>query len=188
MLHVPFASGIRAMFRIGILLLLPLGLLGGLAADLLISKWNWRLLPAIVLLLCVSIDLRSKPESEGTPLRVAVERREYFTKVLREHADAKAVYVFPGTRDMHHTILLHVDVMWAAMEVGVPTINGWTGQWPEGWFSFANHGDLLYWYTIHNARTTDGLITFGKPVGYDDTPAKRAFNAQFPTRAWPEGE
>ncbi len=186
MLHVPFASGIRAMFRIGILLLLPLGLLAGLAVDMLISKWNWRSLPAIVLLLFASIDLRSKPGEEGTPLRAAIERRERYANLLRDYPHAKVVYVFPGKRDTHHAILLHVDVMWAAMEVSVPTINGWTGQWPEGWFSFAHYGDLLHWYCTRNGRTTDGLVTFGEPVGYDDTPAERAFRTQFPTQPWPE--
>ena len=152
---------------------------------MLVSKWNWRSLPAILLLL-VSIDLRSKPGEEGTPLHAAIERRERYAKLLREYPHAKIVYVFPGRRDLHHAILLHVDVMWAAMEVGVPTINGWTGQWPEGWFSFAHYGDLLHWYCTRNGRTTDGLVTFGEPVGYDDHPAERAFRTQFPTRSWQE--
>ena len=119
-------------------------------------------------------------------LRAAVERRERYANLLRDYPHAKVVYVFPGRRDLHHTILLHVDVMWAAMEVGVPTINGWTGQWPEGWFSFAHYGDLLHWYCTRNGQSTDGLVTFGEPVGYDDTPAERAVRTQFPTQPWPE--
>jgi len=79
--------------------------------------------------------------------------------------DCMAFYYSPvlsDSRDAPPQFKLHLDAMWAALETGVPTINGYSGKDPRGWWDLWDnrlfddqsharmHDSLVRWSTLHH--------------------------------------
>lgn len=131
---VPGASALRAVARYGILMLIPASI--GLAfwIDAQWSRWHWRAAPVIVWLVVLiageqwQARLPSFGKSDG---RARVAR--------------VAARINPQCQSFFYTPLAggddpwwyQTDAMWASMERGVPTVNGYSGNWPNGWRFYA---------------------------------------------------
>ena len=197
LLTVPGLAKLRASGRVILVLLLPLGFLVGCALEASL-RWRHRAVRAAIatgFLALLVLDLRMIPHDDlrwnevRYPAANSRNPREAWANAIRKEPGAKVVYAFPprGTDDFA-TFAQHVDVMWGAMEAGVPTVNGYTGYTPNGWFYFDNYCDLLHWLRIREVLTPellDGVLTFGVPLGNEDREVEREFRAKFLPRAIP---
>lgn len=197
LLAVPGVGKLRASGRVIFVLMIPLGLLVGTLFDRVLARvGRWQPVAAVGLLAVLALDQSTlsadHPRWNECRYRLthSEARRTTFAAAIRDVPGAKLVYAFPGPKaDPILVLLLQVDTMWAALEVGLPTVNGYTGYPPPHWFHFENYCDLLYWVRIHDALTPeviDGLATFGTPCGYEDNPWELACRLRYRPRSLPD--
>lgn len=126
--YVPSARAIRAVSRVGLVLLIP----------------------AAVGLALFAERLRARPVlGAAVTLLVIVEQGQtllaYDKGAVRERAALVAQHVPPGCRAFLFTALhgredpwvYHVDAMWASMTLAIPTVNGYSGRSPPEWPFYA---------------------------------------------------
>ena len=79
--------------------------------------------------------------------------------------------------------------MLAAQEVGLPTVNGWSGRsppkWnaPPDWKPATTYRALLEWLTVTNTTPPEvlsGLVVFGEPAKDPDPSYDKAMHARYP--------
>jgi hypothetical protein len=148
---VPGANAIRAVSRIGILLLLP----AAVALALFVERGGrWRVALAALALLEQGQRLVSYDKQATRAQMLALARQV--------PASCPAFFYSPvgSARPNFETQL---DAMWAALESGRPTVNGYSSNFPPGW-------DLLQ----HNiaaeadrARLSAALEAWAKSRGID---------------------
>lgn len=122
----PGASAIRAVARIGIPLLLPLGLGVALFLERMRSRW-----PAWALALCGLAVAAEQGVTTGA----------YPKQAPRLRVAAIAARVTPGSQAFFcsssgvggYIAGDQLDAMWAQLSTGVPTLNGYSGNAPPGW-------------------------------------------------------
>lgn len=127
---VPGADALRAVARIGNVLLLPVAI--GAAAFLQAVPWSrWR--AGVTVALCLleqgvtteSYD-RAQARADVDEIVRSVDRgaSAFFYSVLQ-----------PGVPDWAESVPIkyHVDAMWAQLQLGIPTINGYSGHAPPAW-------------------------------------------------------
>ena len=130
--YIPGASAVRAVGRLGLLLLLPASV--GLALFWQ-KRWprqgGWTGSGPWLLLL----GLLVAEQVHDPPTFKTEEARWRVSKVVEQITpDCRAFFVSTLSRRPERTI--HEDAMWAALETGVPTINGRYGNFPPGWGMF----------------------------------------------------
>jgi hypothetical protein len=128
---VPGARAVRALSRVGLFMLLPLGV--GFGRWINSSKLKAPALIAVAAF-CVLEQGRSTPSFEFAPYRERIER--IAAKVDRDRCRAFYVHTLPKENG-EPFLLTHLDAMWASFTTGVPTINGYSGNSPPGWRGFA---------------------------------------------------
>jgi hypothetical protein len=198
-LQFPGVEKLRATGRVAVVLLAPLGLLAGLAADALCRRLPRR--PAVLalglLLALPAVDAISFPSADAVwlkrrfPLAEGESRRTVWAAAIRAHPQATLVYVFQDpTAPALDRWARDVDVMWGALDVGVPTANGYTGYWPRGWYEFDDYCGLFHWVRTRGTLTPEllaGACLFGRPPGADDRVQERELRAQCPWSQLPSG-
>jgi hypothetical protein len=125
---VPGAKAIRAVARIGLVILIPMGL--GLAAfvDSLARKGGGRVVAAFVLgALCLL------EQAETTPAFSKQQNREDIAAVAQLIEPGCQAFVFSPIQGRWRYWKYQLDAMWAGLYVGVPTLNGYSGNFPPGW-------------------------------------------------------
>ena len=123
---VPGARAIRAVSRIVLVVLLPLSLGLALAvSELWRSRWRWAAIPPVVL--CGAEQARRIPSYDAEAVHAQVEAVS-----ARVGADCQAFLYTPIESD-EPPWMIHLNAMWAGLERGIPTLNGYTGQTPPDW-------------------------------------------------------
>ena len=134
---VPGAAAMRAVSRIGIALALPLSLGVALAVDrmataMAASRWTRdrvaRGLAIALVLVVVALE-----QGQRLPSYDKHDARARTTRVAREVGPACTAFLSTIIGGKEDPWRYHVDAMWASMERGVPTINGYSGNEPPGW-------------------------------------------------------
>jgi hypothetical protein len=126
---VPGAAAIRGVSRIALLLLIPAG------AGVALFIERFRLQPLVLVLAAIVItgeqlrDLKSYIKSDG--------RRRVAIVAAAVRPDCLAFFYSPTT-GREDPWWYQVDGMWASMNTGVPTINGYSGNVPPGWLLYKN--------------------------------------------------
>jgi len=134
---LPGADGIRAVGRVGLFMLFPAAI-----AVALLAK---RARPAgyAVVALCLLEQLQRVPDAYSkSRLRGDVAAVAAAVPVTCRAFFYAPVRTGPAQDDWHEKTQL--DAMWASLWTGVPTVNGYSGHFPEGWeplFAHAVHGD-----------------------------------------------
>jgi hypothetical protein len=127
---VPGASALRAVARIGNLLIFPMAV--GAAS---FSQWAQDKGPMawIACFACV-LEQGGTTEAYGKG-----QAREEVAEVARSVDPRSSSFLYsvlqPGVPDWAGSVPVkyHVDSMWAQLELGIPTINGYSGHSPPGW-------------------------------------------------------
>lgn len=130
---VPGAAAIRGVSRIALVLLIPAGAGIALWAE---RYRQWPAVIAVAALVMVGEQAQrlSWYDKERGRQRVAV-----IAAAIPAGCDA-FLYTPPTGRD--NPWAYHVDAMWASIQTGVPTVNGYTGNAPPTW--------EFYWNAIVN--------------------------------------
>ena len=127
----PGADAIRAFGRIGVFMLL----FHGLAVVFFFNvARHRRTLFVIFALLCAAEQLVHTPSYDWRAARQQVSR---LAGQVAGGGDAACLsFVFTPVisgRSFEYSWKYHVDAMWAALETGVPTVNGYSGNHPPAW-------------------------------------------------------
>jgi hypothetical protein len=130
-LVVPGAKAIRAVARVGMILIVPISV--GAASFLDESRWKKPLL-VLVALISILEQGRSGPTFDRREQRdaaVAIAQsvdpasEAFFYSCAQLHPSTEFLNALPGR--------VHVDAMMASLEAGKPTLNGHSGWNPPGW-------------------------------------------------------
>ncbi len=123
---VPGAAAIRAVCRVGLMLAVPASVAVGLFLQRLggSGRKGWALAVAA-----------------GCVLEQGQSLGSYSRDELRARARAVASQVGPGCAAFFHAEAgggrsreeIQLDAMWAALDTGVPTVNGYSSNFPPGW-------------------------------------------------------
>jgi hypothetical protein len=129
---VPGAGAIRAVARVALLVAIPVSLGVALALDRLRARIrrpaSGAALAAGVGLLCLAEQAKYHPSFDKAWNRSAIR--------------SVAVAVDPQACEAFHYVAIggvfqpwkySLDAMWASLEAGVPTVNGYSGSHPPGW-------------------------------------------------------
>ena len=149
--YIPGSGAVRIPSRVVLVLLVPAAL--GLAFFIeRLDRGRWGATAWSLAMIC----LVEQTGTTETFDRDASRRR--ITEVVHQvDRRAEAFYYRPGGRDFYYHI--HLDAMWAAMETGVPTINGISGCFPTGWWNLAQADApdeaLREWCDRHGLRHLD---------------------------------
>jgi hypothetical protein len=125
---IPGAIAIRAVGRIILLLLIPAAL--GLASTVQwLEERRSAALAWIVGLVCLA-----EQGVTTTTLDAAANRATIAALASRVEPGRAAFYYHPC--EDRPTLDYHLDAMWASLDRGVPTINGYSGHSPRDWADF----------------------------------------------------
>ncbi len=124
--HLPGAGAIRAVGRLGMVLLIPAGAAFGILVDRLAAhrRLRWGL-PLLVGLVIVE-QLHVLPSFDG---RAVYRRTNQLAAALP--LGCSTFLLTPAVQGRGPSI--HEDAMWMTLVSGVPTINGRYGNTPLGW-------------------------------------------------------
>ncbi len=162
--NLPGAAAIRAVGRIGLLLLIPAGL--GVGWFFESRRGPWWQTAAILLLLIVEQahapaaydKLEARRRAQAIAEAVGADCRSFFVTTTATH---------PG---------IHEDAMWAGILAGVPTVNGRYGNFPPGWTlydkAYRRRGDAsqdgadaaLGAWLEHNCLAAEDVCRIDSPV------------------------
>jgi hypothetical protein len=140
---VPGAAALRAVSRIGIAIVLPVSLGVALLVDRLtgdqLDVREFPLVPqrrsAMVRGLVVALIIGAVILEQGQrlPSYVKLVARERTARVAEAVGPHCAVFLSTIVGGKEDPWRYHVDAMWASMQLGTPTINGYSGNEPPGW-------------------------------------------------------
>ena len=126
---IPGAAAIRAVCRVGMFALIPIGLGVALTAETLVRERRFGLTVGLFLV-CLLEQGATLPSYDKLAVR---HRVQTLTAAIPE--DREAFLYTPGAAG-DFWINCHVDAMWAGLERGKPTVNGYSGNWPRYWDFF----------------------------------------------------
>jgi hypothetical protein len=188
--RVPGVAKLRATGRVVLVLLAPLGLLVGLAADALTRRLSppaAGLVFALLLVLTIA-DAITLPSTDAAwvkrrfPVAEAESRRAVWAAAIRTHPGATMVYAFPDpAASAQDRWAREVDVMWGGLDAGVPTANGYSGYWPRGWFGFDDYCGLFHWVRTRGTLTPEllaGACLFGRPAAAEERAQEKDLRSQ----------
>lgn len=125
---VPGADGIRAVGRIGMLMLFPAAIaLATLAA-------RARKLGHAVVAFCLLEQLQRVPDTYSK----GAIRSDVARVAAAVPSSCRAFFYAPSGQEKYDE-KTQLDAMWAALWVGVPTVNGYSSHFPRGW-ELLEHG------------------------------------------------
>jgi hypothetical protein len=155
---VPAGGAMRAVCRVGLLLLVPASV--GLAY---FAERKGRL-AVVVAVLCVL------EQGRDVPAFAVQEHRDGVARVVRLIPPGCKAFFYhdPDSRPVYRAQL---DAMWAALQTGVPTVNGYSGSAPPAWKPLRSDADdtnegrirrhLRAWLETHHVKGED--VAFIEP-------------------------
>ena len=128
-LHFPGAQAIRAVSRFGVFLLLPAAIALTLSID-----WLMTSVSPVIAMLCIAAVFA---EQAGALSRVPA----YNKLQMSATAETLAHRIGPGCKaflvsfpeGQASVSFMHIFGMWAELYSGIPTLNGYSGQFPPDW-------------------------------------------------------
>lgn len=126
--YFPGAKAVRGVSRIGIAVLLPMGL--GLAAALswLAAKSRAAFAGALALALVAMAE-----QGQTTPAYDKAQAREDVAAIAAAIPPGCKAFLFSPVQGYGPYWKYQLDAMWASMQSGVPTLNGYSGNNPPYW-------------------------------------------------------
>ena len=125
---LPAAGALRAVSRLALLLLIPAALCAAWAVKGLSARRPWLTLVLVVLSMLEQGRTLSGFDRD--------EHRQRVRLVAGRVPGGTRVFLVTPTVPLKSDAFsceLHLDAMWASLETGVPTVNGYSGKMPPGW-------------------------------------------------------
>jgi len=132
---LPPIRAIRAICRIGLLLLIPAGLGVAIALEQITSRGRLAgpILASVLGALCLTEQLSATPSFDK------IARREFISRIARElPEDAEVFYYSSGHAKHHYYWQDQLDAMFVHLEAGIPTVNGNLTISPPTWQKLEN--------------------------------------------------
>jgi hypothetical protein len=126
---VPGAAAIRGVSRIALMLLIPAGVGAAFFAERLRDR------PALLALAAICVVAEQRQQLASFDKAEGRRRASVISSALRSDCIA-FLYTPPTGRE--DPWWYQTDAMWASMNSGVPTINGYSGNVPPGWPFYRN--------------------------------------------------
>jgi len=140
--RLPGLNAIRAVSRVVLVQLLPIAVLVGIAVTGSRRLARRGLFLAVVAILMSSEAVSHVPSR--TPVREAIERLDQWRKqVVDSSVDDVLVVLIPRGGEPYWAV--EIDAMLLAQELGIPTMNGYSGNAPPGFVRAASCSDLMAW-------------------------------------------
>jgi hypothetical protein len=142
--YIPGSAAIRTPARVILVLLVPSAL--GLAFLVeRLDRGRWGAVAWCVALVCLTEQIGTSEtyDRDASRRRIAEVARQ-----IDRRADS---FYYRPVGDDDYFYYFHLDAMWAAMETGVPTINGISGCFPTGWWA-------LGWADSRGRKTTEEAL------------------------------
>ena len=195
---VPGIGKIRAVGRVVLVLLFPLGLATAEWLTRVLSRHQtwWKVFGGILVAvlaaeqtLLPTEERHAWAEAGG---RVSLSRQQRWQDqlkaILASHPHPQMVYVFPSELPPapvldHQHYKLQLLAMRATQDLGLPCINGYSGYLPSGWYVFTTYRDLFDWLiAVHRLRPYQlrGLVLVGEPEADDDPEYEGIMRQQYP--------
>ncbi len=124
-LHVPGASSMIFVYRVGLILLIPAAIGLGYAIDALLSSGRTAL--------ALGLGLVCLIEQGGTTAAFDKFANREAIASLSRRIDVRAEAFYYTPEDAPPSVGPNLDAMWAGLARGRPTINGYSGHTPRGW-------------------------------------------------------
>lgn len=120
---VPGATGIRAVARIGLMLLIPAGVVLAHLTQTAPRRWAWP-----VVAFCLLEQGQRVADSYGKQ-----SQRDEVAQVVRAVPPECTSFFWAPRGPVAYDEKTQVNAMWAALELGVPTLNGYSSNFPREW-------------------------------------------------------
>ncbi len=135
LLYLPGVGSVRAVSRIVLIMLLPLGIIAAIAIDSVqqrFNKWQtrWAMLIALVLLV-VAESIFYQPYSTG--ISKWVDRQNDLNARLPSYDLKDPIIFVTGNPDDPHMKAVELDGMIFAQDRHLPTLNGYSGNVPPAY-------------------------------------------------------
>ncbi|MFT5155133.1 MAG: hypothetical protein ACI841_005143 [Planctomycetota bacterium] len=154
--HVPGAGAMRYLARLGNFLVIPAGIGVALCIDRLRERRGWPVAIALAVI-CVVEQGHTQSSRDEQQYRGYIDR---VASAVPSDAPAFLLTVVGGTPSNpriadSYRRQVHLVAMWAAWEIGVPTVNGFYGLDPKGWvFRVSNASNQRQLQLLGNACAT----------------------------------
>jgi hypothetical protein len=134
-LYLPGVSSIRAVSRVVLVMLLPLGMLVAACFDYVISRvkgsfFKWLLIGGMVVLLAAESIFY---EPYKTPISVWAGRQTLLKSLMPKTFSSETILYVTNTLPERIYDLAEVDAMQFAQDLRLPTLNGYSGNVPPGY-------------------------------------------------------
>lgn len=170
---LPLASAIRAMTRISLVLLFPIAYLGAVAIDQIPSKMNFV---KLLLIAGVIFEFSTVRVNSST---ISHWRESYSTAMAKIPKDLPSSSILFFSQDLSKSIPnQELDAMWAALNLGLPTLNGYSGNYPPGFkqgygtdcaeISRRIRAYTIFLHSTNSENIYHGLIKRVVPISFDN--------------------
>lgn len=165
-LHLPGVGSVRAVARIVLVMLLPVGILvaagvdGMLASPALRSWWRW---PCIVMLIGLLTAETVGYRPYNTSVHAWADRQANLRAMLPQRLPSDSILFLTGTREPTNPDIDEVDGVILAQDQRLPTLNGYSGNLTPGYFRpdpclhFRNRLEAYFAFKPDAARSLDNL-------------------------------
>lgn len=165
---VPGANALRAVARIGLMLLFPASL--GMAV--FVQQFEQHRARVVGTLIVVACVLEQGQSTEA--FRKSISQQEVSRLAAMIQADCEAFYVSPRQPTSSWEVP-HVDAMLTTLTIGKPTVNGYSGNHPPHWYLWrasifsTQHEEQLYNALKHWTKMShgSGKLCWIKPWAHD---------------------
>ncbi len=124
-IHVPGASSMIFVSRVGLILLIPAAVGLGYSIDALRARGRTALALGLGLICLLE-------QGTTTPAFDKAANREVIGSLARR-IDGRPGTFYYTPDDARSPVIANLDAMWAGVERGKPTVNGYSGHTPRGW-------------------------------------------------------
>lgn len=131
-MKLPGFNSIRAITRISLVMLLPVALLSAIGIETIAKRFsNWRPQISLVIVALLTIELLSF-KSMHVPITQWRERLSALTpgSQISTSAPPSILYALDTAPEQWRHIYREIDAMVLAQDLGIPTVNGYSGNLP----------------------------------------------------------
>ena len=196
-LHLPGVGSVRAVSRIALVMLLPVGIFVAAAFDWAAKSstfGSWRRLPLMVVLVALLTAETVAFRTNNTAVRTWVDRQANLRALLPQRLPPDRILFLTGTREPTNPDIDEVDGVILAQDQRLPTLNGYSGNLPPGYFKpdpclhFKNRLEAYFAFKPDATRSLDDLsarvvVVSPKPCPSEPwMPGNEAVNPALATR------
>jgi len=175
-LHLPGIAAIRAVLRIVLVMLLPIGILAAVGVDNIRKKMLTKALLlkaalSVFIFVLLGIEVVAY-QPHNTPIQTWRTRYNNLLRMLPEHLSAQSI-LFVTYNKGDDWNWPELDGMVLAQDLGIPTINGYSGNVPYGY-------NIFPWSCISYRNRLLGFAHYyGLPVAAINPIARRVITLSF---------